>query len=466
MNSSGKIPIVMIALLLSSFQCQAKNKEPDYLSLIKLDQVSYINYLFTDINGTPKEVTYPASMAQSLEKDGFKFDGSSVQGITSIKESDMTAKPDMSTFALVPWYNYEQKIARVICDVYRDEYTPYEGDPRSVLKQALAQAEEMGFDFFVGPELEFFICNDEYKNRKSPIDQETYFADNHDAAICDLKISLFNALLIQGIPIEKIHHEVAPGQYEMSIKYSNALSMADHLIITKQTIRAIAKLAGYKVTFMPKPFFGQNGSGMHMHFSLWDRNNNCNAFYDKNGPAKLSKIGQHFIAGVLAHITELNVIFNPTVNSYKRLVPGYEAPINICWGAKNRSGMIRIPQVNDDQPYAVRAEIRSADPMTNPYLAFAALLQAGMDGIKNKMVLDAPVEDNLYHLTYEERETRGIKTLHRSLESAISLFSNSDFAKKILGECLVNEFVKSKQKEITGYNTFITNWELENYFEG
>ncbi len=458
--------VISFVLLISSFYLTAQTD--NYQDPIELvEQVSYINYLFTDINGTAKEVMYPATTINTIAQNGFNFDGSSIPGMTSITESDMLAKPHMDTFTIIPDSNSEQKVGRVICDVYRDEHTPYEGDPRYLLKQAIADAAAMGFSFFVGPELEFFVCNDNYDASLplNPCDTDCYFSDTRDPFMRDFRTSLFTALLSQNIAVEKIHHEVAPGQHELTIKYDDPLTIADQLIIAKQTIRSVCKLHNYKVTFMPKPFFQKNGSGMHMHFSLWDQTHNCNAFYDKDDPAKLSTTAKHFIAGVLAHITELNAIFNPTINSYKRLVPGFEAPINICWGTKNRSAMIRIPYANG-HPSAVRAEIRSPDPMTNPYLAFAVLLRAGLDGIKKQLPLAAPIEDNLYHLSSTQRAERGIKSVPHSLEHALSLLEMSPFAKEIVGEILLDEFVKNKQKEIAQYNTFITNWEIQTYFEG
>lgn len=458
--------VLSLAILISGTAIVAET--PSYQDAIELEQIRYIAYQFSDLNGAVKEVIYPASSVDDIAAHGFNFDGSSILGMTTITESDMLAKPDMSTLAVLPWSDYEQKTARVLCDVYVDEHTPYKGDPRHILKKAITHAQNMGFDFFVGPELEFFICETGNFTDKSitPCDSVGYFAPAVHPAITDFKTMLFNNLLAQDIIIEKIHHEVAHGQYEMSFKYTDALTLADRLIGAKQTIQSLCALNNLKATFMPKPFQGQNGSGMHIHFSLWDKENACNAFYDASHPAKLSKTAQHFIAGVLAHITELNAVFNPTVNSYKRLVPGYEAPINLCWGTKNRSAMIRIPRVNDDQPKAVRAELRSGDPMANPYLAFAALLQAGLDGIKRELPLADPVEESLYNLSNEQRTARNIASLPSSLENAIMVLSSSSFAKEILGDYIHTEFIKNKKAEIAAYNTFVTDWELQAYLEG
>jgi len=455
-----------VALLISSALLIANT--PSYQDTIELEQIQYIAYQFTDLNGIVKEVLYPVDTVDDVVKNGFNFDGSSIPGMTAITESDMLARPDMNTLTVLPWSDYEQKTARVLCDVYSDEHTPYDGDPRNILKKAMADTHAMGYDFYVGPELEFFICNSNSfsENGLTPCDTIGYFAPAVHPAMTDFKTILFNNLLAQDIIIEKIHHEVAHGQYEMSFKYDNALTIADRIIGAKQTIRSLCALSSLQATFMPKPFQGQNGSGMHIHFSLWDRKNNCNAFHSADHPAKLSKTAQHFLAGVLAHITELNALFNPTVNSYKRLVPGYEAPINLCWGTKNRSAMIRIPRINDNQPKAVRAELRSGDPMANPYLAFAALLRAGLDGIKNELPLADPIEDCLYKLSNKQRKLRGIKALPSSLQNAVTLLSNSSFAKDILGDCMLTEFVKNKEQEIAAYNTFVTDWELQTYLEG
>ncbi len=457
--------VFSMVMLLSALCFGYDSAIPTYLDQLELEQIVAIHYMFTDLNGVPKEVTYPAISAQKLAREGIKFDGSSIVGMTSIRESDMTAMPDMSTLTILPWYDYEGKIARVICDVHTDSKTPYKGDPRYILKQALHRADAMGFDFFVGPELEFFITQENYDGH-IPCDSEGYFADNHDIKIADFKLAILEGLLAQNIPVEKIHHEVAPGQFEISLKYGNAIRVADFIVTAKQTIATISKLNNYEVTFMPKPFPEHNGSGMHIHFSLWNKENNTNAFYDADGPSKLSTIGQQFIAGILSHITELNAFFNPTINSYKRLVPGFEAPINVCWGAKNRSAMIRIPLVNEGQADAVRAEMRSPDGMANPYLAFAAMLHAGLDGIENQRIVVPPVEDSLYDLTDEQKNIRNILSLPSSLEKAIEHLEASSFAKAAVGEIVVKEFVKAKKKEIDHSNRHNNKQKKETHLEG
>ena len=440
----------------------------NYKDTLELEQVSFLDCMFTDVNGQSREVTIPREFVEGAVKNDLAFDGSSIPGMTRITESDMVLKLNMNTLTILPWTSDDRKTARVMCDVYRDEHTPYEGDVRCFLKQALNEAREMGYDFFVGPELEFFVCKEQFGDGKKhkPCDQQRYFDSDFNPFMAGFKRNLLNALRAQNIPVEKLHHEVAPGQYEVSLRYNNALTVADQLMITKQTIRAIALIDSLSVTYMPRPFYGQNGSGMHIHFSLWDTTNNRNAFYDKDDPAHLSQTAKHFIAGILAHITELNAIFNPTINSYKRLVPGFEAPINICWGTKNRSAMIRIPRINDDQATAARAEIRSPDPLCNPYLAFAVLLKLGLHGIKNKMVPPPAVEDNLYHISDQERKARNIRALPASLEQALANLAQSNLAQSLLGNTLRTEFIKCKTQEVLKYNTFITNWELREYFEG
>ncbi len=462
-----KTYISFLALLLTAFTlCTKDIKAPTYRDALKDQQVAFINFMFSDFNGIMREVTIPIDFVTKAVKDGIGFDGSSIAGYTRIIDSDMLLKPNMQTLHILPWTDEENKTARVICDVYTDDHTPYTSDPRYVLKTVLEEARAMGFDFHVGPEIEFFLCDQDPNNTEnfSPCDSQRYFSAETNAFMANFKCNLLRALKAQNIPIEKLHHEVAPGQHEVVIRYGNALTVADNIIITKQTITALAQLESLTATFMPKPFYGQNGSGMHIHFSLWDRTKNCNAFYSKEDPQHLSKTARHFVAGVLTHIIELNAIFNPTVNSYKRLVPGYEAPTNICWGTKNRSTMIRIPYTNEDQPNAIRAEIRSPDPLCNPYLAFAALLKAGLQGIKNEIELSPAIEENLYQLTDKERKTRNIASLPSSLEQAIAHLQSSELAHNLLGDHLFEEFINYSKQKVAEFNMFVTDWELQAYF--
>lgn len=423
-------------------------------------EVACVDFKFCDIHGNLKLVTVPLSFVKNALTRGLNFDGSSVPGCTNINNSDLLLMPDLNTVHIYPWLDsYQDRTAGIFCDICLDKNTPY-SSPRTILKSVLDQALAMGFEFYVGPELEFFFMN----TLSAPCDQKKYFDGTNDVHRMLMQRELLNALHKQGVKAEKLHHEVANGQHEISIKYGNALAIADQIIIAKDTIRTVAERYNLKATFMPKPIYGQNGSAMHIHFSLWDVKQKNNAFYDAKHPDQLSKTAQQFLAGILRHVKELNLIFNPNVNSYKRLVPGYEAPIYICWGNKNRSAMIRIPEVGNDEPYAVRAEIRSPDPSCNPYLAFAALLKAGLEGIKHNYKLPAAAKENVYHLNAADLKSAQIESLPTSLGQAIELFSTSKLAQDLLGTTLYNELIKIKTKELHSFSTTVTDWETEKYF--
>ena len=422
--------------------------------------VACVDFKFCDIHGNLKLVTVPLAFVKSALTRGLNFDGSSVPGCTTISNSDLLLMPDLDTVHVYPWFDsYQDKMAGIFCDICIDKETPYQS-PRTILKSVLNQAHAMGFEFYVGPELEFFLMDATSK----PCDQKKYFDSTNDIYRMIMQRELLDALHKQGVKAEKLHHEVANGQHEISIKYGNALAIADQIMIAKDSIKTVAKTHNLQACFMPKPIYGQNGSAMHIHFSLWDMKKNNNAFYDANNPDHLSKTAHQFLAGVLRHVKELNLIFNPIVNSYKRLVPGYEAPIYICWGNKNRSAMIRIPEVGKDEPYAVRAEIRSPDPSCNPYLAFAALLKAGLEGIKNNYQLPPAATENVYHLNEKDRVSANIDSLPTSLGQAIELFSTSKLAQELLGNELFNEFIKIKTRELKSFSTTVTDWETEKYF--
>ena len=446
-------------LILCCLRLQANPLIETTLQALTQHQIKFIDCKTTDIHGNLKLLTIPIAFAKSAFTRGLNFDGSSIPGCTSINKSDLLLMPDLLTMHIVPWLDGQEKTAGIFFDMCVDPETSYQC-PRTILKNVLNQAYQMGFEFYVGPELEFFLMD----NESTPCDQKIYFDGSSCLPRLMLQREMLTALAAQGVGAEKLHHEVAPGQHEISIKYGNALAIADQVILAKDTIKTVAEQHNLKTTFMPKPIYGENGSAMHIHFSLWDIQKDCNAFYDQNNPAKLSKIAQQFLAGVLKHIKELNLIFNPTVNSYKRLVPGYEAPIYICWGTKNRSAMIRIPDVGQDEPHAVRAEIRSPDPSCNPYLAFAALLKAGLQGIKDNYALPAAAEKNVYHLSKEELSNENIDSLPHSLEHAIALFKVSTFAQELLGKSLYTELIKIKNKELNSFLTTVTDWEIQKYF--
>ncbi len=429
----------------------------EIVETLQEQQVQFVNFLFTDIHGNIKEVTVPINHVSDAIEHGLSFDGSSVPGCSNISDSDMLLKPDMSTARIIPWFMGVNKTVIVLCDVYENVQTPHAGDPRRILKELMQEAADLGYVFNVGPELEFFILK---KDETKPIDEHAYWAAETNAQHFIQKSSLVHVLTQMGIDIEKIHHEVAPGQHEVVLKYGNALHIADQLILAKFSLQSVAQEYGHHISFMPKPFANQNGSALHIHFSLWDsfhqRNAFCNGIDDK-----LSDIGQQFLAGVLHHINDLTALFNPTINSFKRLVPGYEAPTYICWGTKNRSALVRVPQVFHQRH--VRAELRCPDPSCNPYLAFAALLKAGLDGIKNKRALPRAVEENLYKLTAHESNARTVASLPRSLEEALYNLKHSSLAKTLMGTKTLEQFLQLKQEEVHAYNTHVSAWELARF---
>src|SRR6266536_3095481 len=391
------------------------------LKRIKEEEVQFALLWFTDLEGHLKSFAVTPSELEGALDDGMGFDGSSITGFNAIEESDMIAIPDPETFQIMPWRPGETKVCRMICDVVTPDGNPYEGDPRYVLRRALNRMEEMGFDTFnVGPELESM-----------------------------------------GIPIEYVHHEVGPSQHEIDMRYAPALEMADGTLTYRLIVKEIAKKAGFHATFMPKPIFGENGSGMHTHQSLFT--DGRNAFFDGDDKWHLSEAGKAFIAGQLRHAREIAGIFAQWVNSYKRLVPGYEAPVYVAWSQRNRSALIRIPLYKPGSEQATRAEIRCPDPACNPYLTFAALLHAGLEGIERGYELPEPMETNLYHLTAEQRRERGIVSLPETLGEAIDELAQSDLARKALGPHIFDRYVELKRKEWDEYRVQLTEWELERY---
>lgn len=428
------------------------------LDSIKNRNVQFVDFIFTDLNGNIRSVTLPIQKAEAAFKDGLKFDGSSIPGCSAITESDMHLQPDDNAFYILPENISVGKTALVPCNVCIDEKTPYSGCPRTFLKDVTQKLENLGFRLLVGPEIEFYL----FKNGQL-LDNQKYFDLEENQDLAQVKQAILQTLRNVGIDIEKIHHEVAPGQYEVSIRYNNALKMADQVVLTKHIIKKVAHQFGLKANFMPKPIATENGSGMHIHYSLFDFNNNKNGFYDEAGYHYLSETAKQFLAGNLKYINEISCLFNPSINSYKRLVPGFEAPIFVCWGPKNRSSMIRIPQINDGEGFAVRAELRIPDSSCNPYLAFSAIAATGLHGILAQEKIAEPVTKNIYKLSEAEIKELGIEMLPASLEQALNRFVNSNFAQEVFGSRLCSEFIKLKKKEIQAFNTCVTNWELENY---
>ncbi|MFC1806821.1 glutamine synthetase family protein [Candidatus Omnitrophota bacterium] len=436
-----------------------KTKE-DVLKLVKDNDVKFIRLWFTDLLGQVKSFSITDVELKNALENGMGFDGSSITGYQDIEESDMIAMPDPNTFSLLPWRPKEKAVARMICDILTPDRKPYEGDPRYVLKRALQRAKKMGFDhFYLGPELEFFY----FKNDEGTeiLDKGGYFDLTTLDVASDLRRETVLALEQMGIHVEYSHHEVAPSQHEVDMRYDDALKMADDVITYRVVVKEIASKFGVYATFMPKPIFGQNGSGMHTHQSLFKGDKN--AFHDPKSSDFLSDTARQYIAGLLKHSKEICSIFAQTTNSYKRLVPGYEAPVYIAWSRRNRSALVRVPLYHPGQEKATRCEFRAADPACNPYLTFAAMLQAGLDGIEKKYKAPKAMETNLYHLTDSERKKQGIDTLPDSLGHAISITEKSSLVKRTLGDHIFSRFIELKKKEWNEYRIQVPECELDKY---
>jgi len=441
-------------------KAKSKDKKKEILKLVKENDVKFIRLWFTDILGQVKSFSITDSELESALENGMGFDGSSITGYQDIEESDMIAMPDPNTFTILPWRPTEKAVARMICDILNPDRTPYEGDPRYVLKRALERAKKMGFDhFYLGPELEFFY----FKNDVTAdiLDKGGYFDLTTLDVASDLRRETVLALEKMGIKIEYSHHEVAPSQHEVDMRYDDALKMADNVITYRVVVKEIASKFGVYATFMPKPIFGQNGSGMHTHQSLFKGSKN--AFFDSKSKDGLSKMAHYFIAGLLKHSKEICSIFAQTTNSYKRLVPGFEAPVYIAWSRRNRSALVRVPLYYPGKEQATRCEFRACDPACNPYLTFAAMLQAGLDGIEKGYKVAKPMDTNLYHLTDAERKEKGIETLPDSLGHAISFTEKSEFVKKVLGNHIFPRFIELKKKEWDDYKIQVPQYELNKY---
>ena len=431
------------------------------LKICKDKNVSFIRLWFTDILGVVKSFAITMKELEHAMTDGMGFDGSSITGYQSIEESDMIAMPDPSTFQLLPWRPADKPVGRMICDVLQPGGEPYVGDPRYVLKRALERAKKMGYDhFYIGPELEYFY----FKNDAGTdiLDKGGYFDLTSLDVASDLRRDTVQALETMGIQVEYSHHEVGPSQHEIDMRYADALSMADNVITYRVLVKEIAAQHGVYATFMPKPLFGENGSGMHTHQSLFKGKKN--AFYDKKDKEQmLSAEAKQYIAGLLKHAREMSAVFAQNVNSYKRLVPGYEAPVYIAWSRRNRSALIRVPMYHPGEENATRAELRCPDPSCNPYLTFAVMLHAGLEGIEKKYAFPKPMEQNLYHLTDKERDKLGIQSLPNNLGEAIQITEKSDIVKKALGDHIFSRYIELKKAEWEDYRIQVTPYELEKY---
>ena len=439
----------------------------DLLARVQEDNVKFISLQFSDVTGAVKSVDMPVSRLQDALTDGVWFDGSSVEGFARIQESDMRLILDPDTYAVLPWTPVELRRARIFCDIFTPKGNPFEGDPRGTLKRMLAKLEERGWTFNVGPEPEFFLFKGTNGEGVHPVPHDTgsYFDFSADDEAVVVRTALMEALDAMGLEVEVGHHEVALGQHEIDFRFADALKTADNVLTLKYTVKAIAAQHGLTASFMPKPVFGINGSGMHCHQSMFDKKG-TNLFFDAKDEVHLSKTAYSFIAGQLAHARALAAVVAPTVNSYKRLVPGYEAPVYIGWAQQNRSALIRIPRYTEGRDKAVRAELRFPDPSSNPYLAFAAILAAGMDGIDKKMTPPAALNNvKLYHLEKEERVKMGIQELPGSLAEALIELEKDEVVKSALGASTYEAFSRAKWEEWDEFRLRVSDYEIERYLE-
>ncbi len=438
----------------------AETKDKDYvLGQVEEQGIKFIRLWFTDILGSLKNFAITSEELEGALDGGMGFDGSSIEGYQTIEESDMIAKPDPSTFAVLPWRPKEKGVARIVCDVLEPSGRPYEGDPRYVLKRNLERAEKKGFTFNVGPELEYFYFVN--NQRADIIDTGGYFDLTPLDQATDLRRDTIFALQDMGVRVEYSHHEVAPSQHEIDLRYTDALTMSDNVMTYRLVVKEIALRSGFYATFMPKPIIGQNGSGMHTHQSLFKGSKN--AFFDPNDAYNLSDVAEGFIAGQLTHARELCAVTNQWVNSYKRLVPGYEAPVYISWARRNRSALIRVPMYKPGNELATRVELRSPDPACNPYLSFAVMLACGLEGIEKNYELPDPVEKNIFKMTQQELEDHGIGSLPENLGLAVAETENSDLIRRALGDHVFDRFIELKKKEWDDYRQQVTEYELSRY---
>jgi len=441
----------------------SKYSKEDIKRLVKEEGVNFIRLQFTDILGTIKNVEIPVSQLDKALDNKMMFDGSSIEGFVRIEESDMYLVPDLDTWVVFPWITGKGKVARLICDISNPDGTPFAGDPRSNLKRVLKEMEELGFSHFnLGPEPEFFLFKLDVEGEPTLNlnDHGGYF----DLAPTDLGENCRRDIVLEleemGFEIEASHHEVAPGQHEIDFKYADAITACDNIQTFKLVVKTIARKHGLHATFMPKPLFGVAGSGMHCNVSLF--NDKENAFFDTNGELQLSETAYHFIAGILKHVKGFTAITNPTVNSYKRLVPGYEAPSYVAWSGQNRSPLIRIPS---SRGLSTRVEVRSVDPSANPYLAMAVILKAGLEGIKEKALPPAEVNQNIYEMSEEELKESGIESLPDSLKAALSALTEDEVVKTALGKHIYQNFVDAKRIEWDHFRTAVHPWEREQYMK-
>jgi glutamine synthetase len=434
------------------------------MKIIEEQNVNFFRLQFVDIFGFMKNIAIPRSQIEKALDGQMMFDGSSIDGFVRINESDMYLKPDYDTFVVLPWRSQEGvNAARIICDVYKSDGTPFEGCPRVNLKRVLAEAKELGYTMNVGTECEFFLFEKDEKGNPATATNDVagYFDVDPDDTGINCRREIIETLEAMGFEIEASHHEVAEGQHEINFKYADALTAADNTITYKWVVRSIAAQHGLHATFMPKPVFGINGSGMHTNQSLFNLDG-TNAFFDENGPLQLSEIAYHYIAGIAKNARGFAAVTNPLVNSYKRLVPGYEAPVYVAWSASNRSALIRIPA---SRGLGTRTEVRCPDPTCNPYLALAMMLNSGLDGVKNKLEAPASVDVDIFKMTPDEKEAAGIDSLPASLEEAVIALKENPIAEDALGPHILEKYIEGKMKEWDDYRTAVTDWELRTYMK-
>ncbi len=435
-----------------------KTKE-DVLRIMSESNVHYVRLYFTDILGRLKGIAITNSELEGILQNGQGFDGSSIEGFVRIEESDLVAVPDLRTFRVIPWEVGGQRTAMMFCDIQTPDGNPYEGDPRYILQKVLKKIADKGWKFYVGPELEYFY----FASDQEPeiIDQAGYFDYTSADMGTQLRKQTSAALEMMGVQVECSHHEVAPSQQEIDLKYNEALIMADFVQIYKFVVKEIAMQNDIFASFMPKPILGENGSGMHVHMSLFE--GDTNIFFDPKSDNHLSEIALKFLSGILYHVKSMTLVLNQWVNSYKRLVAGYEAPVYISWGTRNRSSLVRVPTFKSGYEKGTRIELRSADPACNPYLVFALMLAAGLDGIENNRKLPKPIEENIFEMGADVRKKRKIESLPDSLERAIYKMSGSSLVKDTLGEHIFSTLLANKKVESDEYKIAVTDYELRKY---
>ncbi len=437
-----------------------KSFDKDYvLKTVEERDIKFVRFWFTDVLGVLKSFAVTDSEIDSTFEEGMGFDGSSIDGFTRIQESDMVAFPDASTFQVIPWRPETQGTARIFADIIKPNGEPFDGDPRYALKRVLKKAADMGYTMYVGPELEFFYFADD--KGTEVLDKGGYFDLTPLDVASDLRRETVLTLEKMGIPVEYSHHEVAPSQHEIDLRYQDALTMADAVMTYRLVVKEVAHANGVYATFMPKPIEGINGSGMHVHQSLFTKDGN--AFYDANEPGHLSQIAKWYIAGLLKYAPEFCAITNPLVNSYKRLIPGYEAPVYVSWAQANRSAMVRVPLYKPGKEAATRIELRNPDPSANPYLAFAVMLGAGLKGIEDQLELMPEATNDIFEMSVAELDEAGIKTLPKDLGEAIDLFEHSEVMREILGDHIHEFYVGNKKAEWANYLKHVSSWELDRY---